>query len=456
MGGYAFIHQKPKKLNILILSTCSLRANRLGYASGKNTSPYIDKVAQKSFVFKNAFTDKSWSNVSGFLQKIPNSFVQKNGYTAIGNHGSETGLRKIDFSKNPKRYNGDFFLRLPGLNYQLSPIDYFDYSDDLKKIKERLLDTSKYPFYIEIHNKVMHLPYGNQFDKYHRPVRYLISPESVKYIQEYEANYLSTPDRLPFSFFLGNIGKNNVPQVLKVLNINEIQTKKMLNKLGVPFFVGMLNNKKVIERWKNTKYFSRDLEVIKEMYDYRLKMFDESLKDLINLYGNKDLVDNTVIIFTGDHGEAFFEHGLMIHGETVFDEMLNFPLFVKFPGQVKRLEINQQFFQAGIVNIAKKIMTGELNKENFNDKIKQNFSYPFIYSRTCSNDLRSIRYNNEWKYIIDLKKDKKYLYDLKKDPNESLDLLEQRPDISAFLEENYIMMSSVQKKGKLFHFCNDE
>ncbi|MGZ3789049.1 MAG: sulfatase-like hydrolase/transferase [Bacteriovorax sp.] len=456
LSGYACTQRKTNKLNILILSTCSLRSNRLGYISGKNTSPYIDEVAKKSFIFRNAFTDKSWSNVSGFLQRIPPSFVQKYGYSGIGNLDSERNIRNFGNNPRPTQYDGGFYLRLPGINYQASPIVSFDYSDDLKKIKDRLSDKSKYPFYIEIHNKIMHLPYGNPFDKYHRPVRYLISPQSVKYIQEYEANYLNFPDRLPFSFFLGNIDKAHTPQVLKALNIDMAQAKKMLEQPKPPLFIGTLNNKKIIERWKNSKYFSRDLEVIKEIYDYRLKMFDESLKEVINLYGDKDLASNTVVIFTGDHGEAFFEHGHMIHGETVYDEMLNFPLFIKFPGQTKGVVVDQQFFQEGIATIVKKIMSGEINKENFNDIVKKKISFPFIYSRTCSNDLRSIRYNNEWKYIIDLKKNRKFLYDLKNDPGETQDLIERRPDISAFLEENYISMSSEQGKSKLFHYCNDE
>ena len=192
------------------------------------------------------------------------------------------------------------------------------------------------------------------------------------------------------------------------------------------------------------------------MYDLRLNMLDESFKEIINLYGDKKLAENTVVIFTGDHGEAFFEHGLMIHGESVFDEMIKFPLFVKFPGQNKGIKIDQQFFQGGIAVMVQKIMSGELNKDNFEDLIKKKYSYPLIYSRTCSNDLRSLRYKNEWKYIIDLKKDKRFLYDLKNDPNETQDVFTARPEMTAFLEENYIAMNSNQGPAQQFHYCNDE
>ena len=452
-SAWFYLPLKPKKLNILIISTCSLKANRLGYVGGIKNTPNIDEIAKKSFVFKNAFTNKSWSNVAGFLQFIPAAFIKKNGYTAIG----DAEENNIDL-KSSRELGVDFYLKLPGFAHTtINGIDVpDDFSEAVVKIKKRLEDPSHFPFYIEIHNKILHLPYGSAFDKSHQPVRYLVSSSSVEYIREYEKNYLNYPDRLPFSFFLGNIDKNHISQVFKELNIDKIQADKISANNNIPLFIGSLNNKSIIDKWKSSPFFKRDLDIVKEIYDYRLHLFDTSLKDVINLYGDKKLLDNTVVIFTGDHGEAFFEHGLMIHGESVFDEMLQFPLFVKFPGQQKGLKIDQQFFQEGIAALVKKIMSGELNQDNFVNQINKKFSYPFIFSRTCSNDLRSIRYKNKWKYIIDLKRDKKYLFDLKNDPHEMHDIFDLRPDITSFMDENNIASVTESGKNNIYHYCNDE
>lgn len=40
------------------------------------------------------------------------------------------------------------------------------------------------------------------------------------------------------------------------------------------------------------------------------------------------LLENTVLIFTSDHGEEFFEHGDFEHLAKLNDENLGIPLFI--------------------------------------------------------------------------------------------------------------------------------
>ena len=40
----------------------------------------------------------------------------------------------------------------------------------------------------------------------------------------------------------------------------------------------------------------------------------------------------TLLVFTGDHGEEFFEHGRMFHGQSVYGELNNMPLIFWGPG----------------------------------------------------------------------------------------------------------------------------
>jgi arylsulfatase A-like enzyme len=43
------------------------------------------------------------------------------------------------------------------------------------------------------------------------------------------------------------------------------------------------------------------------------------------------LADNTLLVITGDHGEAFGEHGQTVHGFTVYNEELHVPLMIVNP-----------------------------------------------------------------------------------------------------------------------------
>jgi arylsulfatase A-like enzyme len=41
--------------------------------------------------------------------------------------------------------------------------------------------------------------------------------------------------------------------------------------------------------------------------------------------------EDTLIVFVADHGEEFLDHGLWLHGRSLFDELIRVPLVVKFP-----------------------------------------------------------------------------------------------------------------------------
>lgn len=45
-----------------------------------------------------------------------------------------------------------------------------------------------------------------------------------------------------------------------------------------------------------------------------------------------DLLDDTLVIVTSDHGEGFLERGRLDHGYGPYDELLRVPLLVRFPG----------------------------------------------------------------------------------------------------------------------------
>lgn len=58
--------------------------------------------------------------------------------------------------------------------------------------------------------------------------------------------------------------------------------------------------------------------------DWALGRFFDQLKEL-NVY------DNSLIAVMGDHGEGFLEHGLMNHGNSVYQELGWIPLILRFP-----------------------------------------------------------------------------------------------------------------------------
>jgi len=68
-------------------------------------------------------------------------------------------------------------------------------------------------------------------------------------------------------------------------------------------------------------------------YDANLRWADWGVGEVVRLLRERGLLDNTLLIVTSDHGEAFGEHGYVFHAHAVYDEFVHIPLVMRFPGQ---------------------------------------------------------------------------------------------------------------------------
>jgi arylsulfatase A-like enzyme len=66
-------------------------------------------------------------------------------------------------------------------------------------------------------------------------------------------------------------------------------------------------------------------------YDGEIAFNDHQFGLILDRLKAQGLYDDTLIIFTSDHGEEFLEHGYGGHGSTLFDDQLRIPLVIKFP-----------------------------------------------------------------------------------------------------------------------------
>ncbi len=80
-----------------------------------------------------------------------------------------------------------------------------------------------------------------------------------------------------------------------------------------------------------TDYTEQDVEHLRLKYQENLAYGDAQVGLLLGKLEDMDLLDNSVVIFTSDHGEGFNEHGHLSHGTTLYDEMLHVPLAIRWP-----------------------------------------------------------------------------------------------------------------------------
>ena len=74
----------------------------------------------------------------------------------------------------------------------------------------------------------------------------------------------------------------------------------------------------------------QDRELATALYDSGLAYIDEQLSLLLEALESEGLMDDTIVVVTSDHGESFFEHGLVGHS-SLYDQDLKVPLIVSAP-----------------------------------------------------------------------------------------------------------------------------
>lgn len=418
-----------RRPNVLIISACSLRRDHLGlYGYPQETAPNLRRFSENAFVFRNAYASKSWSGPGYFLPEIPISELKKLGYDEIelpGAYAFESA--EIERERGKQRS-----LRLERLedaaDYRQRFVLSTDilpsyHADGLREIEQALKKKRARPFFLHVHLKYMHRPY--------------YPPE----LAEPAPDFPAAQKPLLARYLAGQpAGLEKAPVYAILLDRDDL-----LLRLVPPDFqgnpLGLLSRREILDRWRKSADYARELQLVISAYDWKLRRFDESIGGLLSLFGDKELRDNTVVFFLGDHGEPFMEHGFLMHGETVHDEEIGVPLLIRFPDGSGRQSIQTQFNQHSLVPIIRGILQGEVSRESFPRFLSQRIHDELSFATNFRFTQRGVRARNKWKFIYDFGTDERRLYDLERDPGETTDVLEQNAEVAAQLEEALLSRS---------------
>ncbi|MGP3790952.1 sulfatase-like hydrolase/transferase [Pseudomonas sp. B392_1p] len=82
----------------------------------------------------------------------------------------------------------------------------------------------------------------------------------------------------------------------------------------------------------------RDIEGIRKRYLNAVHHLDGQIARVLDHLKAKDLMNDTLIVITGDHGEEFMEHGRWGHNSTFSDEQIRVPMVLWVPGREAQQE----------------------------------------------------------------------------------------------------------------------
>ena len=83
----------------------------------------------------------------------------------------------------------------------------------------------------------------------------------------------------------------------------------------------------------------RDLHLA---YDGGLRYIDSQIRRVLDALQARGVLGNTLVIVTADHGEAFGEHDVLTHGNSVYLPQLQVPLVIALPGRAVRDSVVQE------------------------------------------------------------------------------------------------------------------
>jgi arylsulfatase len=83
----------------------------------------------------------------------------------------------------------------------------------------------------------------------------------------------------------------------------------------------------------------RDIEHILALYDGEISYWDAQLGEMLTTLQNNQLLNNTLVIVTADHGEMFGTHDKWIHGNCLYDDVLRVPFFMRYSGVIPASQV---------------------------------------------------------------------------------------------------------------------
>ncbi|MFF0345776.1 sulfatase [Kribbella sp. NPDC004875] len=92
-------------------------------------------------------------------------------------------------------------------------------------------------------------------------------------------------------------------------------------------------------------YSEDELQDVKAAYWAMVTLVDDEVGRILAALEAEGLADNTIVVFTSDHGEMLGDHQLMLKGPMMYDCAVRVPLVVRWPGQLPAGERRTELVQ---------------------------------------------------------------------------------------------------------------
>lgn len=359
----------PGSPNVLFIVIDTLRADHLScYSYSRATTPNLDQLARQGVLFENAIAPSSWS-LPSHASLVTGSPVHEhgwgnvheppllgwdstalNGLPTLGEVLQHRGYRTAAFSANRV-----YFTREVGLGRGFLHFDsYFDSARDA----------------------FVRTEFGRLFARH-----FLDRTNKSLYTRAFRALGMSSwvdQDAEGSGMSRGAMGIRKRADQINRETLDWIEQDSshpfftMLNYMDVHFPYGGPYDYPSAP-WEQAGPTSID------QYDAGLKYDDDFIGRLLTSLNQRDLLRNTIIVITSDHGEALGDHGLSHHGAALYRELVHVPLIISWPGHMPQgLRIEQPVSNRAVAATAIQLSGG--NSQSFGPSLSQLWESPTTVS----------------------------------------------------------------------------
>jgi arylsulfatase A-like enzyme len=270
--------------NVILISIDTLRADHLGcYGYPRPTSPSVDRFAEDAVQFQWAIAHAPSTEPSHgaiFTSMLP---AHHGGWRAKRQPISSDAVMMAEIFKGAGyktvSYNGGGQVSKNfGFDRGFDVYDSSsgDFNEKVDKAQEWIQQNGEDKFYMFLHTYQVHAPY---------------TPEK-QYLDLFDGDYS------------GDLGPT------------------ISNRLLIDIHEGTVRPS------------AADVQHIVNTYDGEIRSMDDAFGRLSAFLTQQGILDNTIVLFTSDHGEEFGEHGEVgRHSHALYDELLHVPLLMHFPMQ---------------------------------------------------------------------------------------------------------------------------
>jgi arylsulfatase A-like enzyme len=410
------------KTNVLVVLVDALRHDRLGiYGYTRPTSPNLDALAREGWVFTNAIAPAPWTKPS-VASLFTSLYPRQHGISkANWGHRDEQGMTRVQSLSN----------RLITLAEVMANAGY------------------RTGAFGRNHHLIPELGFAQGFETYEMMIRELRQGEIRHFAREINRHFMEwlSDSQDGFFAYLHHLDVHwpyHTPAPFAGLYAGK-QPDVDYNSTKFVEWIRTEDRK----RHDSLKLETGTVQHMSDAYDEGIQFVDTELGHLFRELKARGLYDNTLIIITADHGEEFFEHGHLLHGTSLYDELLRVPLIIKFPcpgpncaprtiaEQVELVDLMPTILSAVGSNVPRDVVGRDLTSVK---APKREFAFSEMGDRIA---LRT----NQFKFIYNLESFTEELYDLQTDPNEQKNLAKEDRDLTAtFVDRMFQWLAEIDVK----------